>query len=254
VVASEYTVVLSSYRFWRPVIPPPNSQSSSVSGPQSPSLSALASLNFESTGTCLCLPANTILIHEGYSANRVFVIRSGSVKIMATSAEGRLLILRVATPGEVIGLGSLSVGAHYRITAMTVGPCIIKSIARIDFLSLMRDSAEVSLGVSEAMTRDYNSAILTARRLGLSSSAAGKLASALLDWARMDHLDDSPAHTSLPISFPMPLTHEELGSMAGLSRETTSRLLTKFRREGLIEQVDEQMVLHHPDQLETLYC
>jgi len=239
----------------RPAIFPPNSQSSSVSGLQGfNSLSALASLNFESTGTCLSLPAHTILIHEGFTANRVFVIRSGSVKLMATSAEGRLLILRVATPGEVIGLGALSIGAHYRITAITAGLCIVKSIAREDFLTLMRDSVEVSLGVSAAMTRDYNSAILTARRLGLSSSAAGKLASALLDWARMNDLDDSPAHTSLPISFPMPLTHEELGSMAGLSRETTTRLLSKFRREGLLDQVDEQMVLHHPNQLESLYC
>jgi CRP/FNR family transcriptional regulator len=30
----------------------------------------------------------------------------------------------------------------------------------------------------------------------------------------------------------MPLTHEELGSMAGLSRETVTRLLSKFRREA----------------------
>jgi CRP/FNR family transcriptional regulator len=217
-------------------------------------LSVPASLTFESTGTSLNLPANTILINEGFSADRVFVISSGSVKLMASSADGRLLILRVATPGEVIGLGALSVGAHYRITAITLGPCIIRSIPRLDFLRLMRDSVEISLGISAAITRDYNAAVLSARRLGLSSSAAGKLASALLDWARMDHLDDSPAHTNLPISFPMPLTHEELGSLAGISRETVSRLLTKFRREGLIDQTDQQMVLHHPNQLESLYC
>jgi CRP/FNR family transcriptional regulator, cyclic AMP receptor protein len=217
-------------------------------------LSVPASLTFESTGTSLNLPANTILINEGFSADRVFVISSGSVKLMASSADGRLLILRVANHGEVIGLGSLSVGAHYRITAITLGPSIIRSIPRLEFLRLMRDSAELSLGISAAITRDYNAAVLSARRLGLSSSAAGKLASALLDWARMDHLDDSPAHTNLPISFAMPLTHEELGSMAGISRETVSRLLTKFRREGLIDQTDQQMVLHHPDQLESLYC
>ena len=173
---------------------------------------------------------------------------------MATSADGRMLILSVATPGEVIGLGALSIGALYRVTAITVGPCIVKSIAREDFITLMRDSVEVSLGVSEAMIRNYNSAVLSVARLGLSSSAAGKLASALLDWARTDDLDGSPAHSSQPISFFMPLTHEELGSMAGLSRETTSRLPSKFRREGLIDQVDEQMVLHYPNRLETLYC
>ena len=217
-------------------------------------MSVPALLNSESLGTCLHLPAQFILINEGFSADRVFVICTGSVKLMASSADGRLLILRVASPGEVIGLGAISVGAHYRITAITLSPSIIKSVPRVDFLRLMRDSAEVSLAISAAIMRDYNAAVLSARRLGLSSSAAGKLASALLDWARMDHLDDSPAHTNNPISFPMPLTHEELGSMAGISRETVSRLLTKFRREGLIDQTDQQMVLHHPDQLESLYC
>jgi CRP/FNR family transcriptional regulator len=57
-----------------------------------------------------------------------------------------------------------------------------------------------------------------------------------------------------PISFSLPLTHQELGSMAGLSRETVTRQLSKFRREGLINQTSEHMVLHHPDKLEALYC
>jgi hypothetical protein len=47
-----------------------------------------------------------------------------------------------------------------------------------------------------------------------------------------------------PISFSLPLTHQELGT----------RLLSKFRREGLINQTSEHMVLHHPDKLEALYC
>jgi CRP-like cAMP-binding protein len=57
---------------------------------------------------------------------------------------------------------------------------------------------------------------------------------------------------NLPISFLMPLTHEDLGSMAGLSRETVSRLLTRFRREGLVDQTDDRMTLNQPRQLKTL--
>jgi CRP/FNR family transcriptional regulator len=214
----------------------------------------LALLDFQSIGTSLRLCAHQVLINEGFTADRVFVICSGRVKLVASSPEGRLLLLRVAGPGEVLGLAALLQGAHYRITAVTLGPCSIKSIPRTEFICFMDTFADVSRGTAMAMTRDYNSALLSARRLALSNSAAGKLASALLDWARMDHLDDCPEHTNLPISFSMPLTHEELGSMAGISRETVTRLLTKFRREGLVGQTGEQMVLHHPDKLEALYC
>ncbi|MDE1155565.1 MAG: helix-turn-helix domain-containing protein [Acidobacteriaceae bacterium] len=38
-------------------------------------------------------------------------------------------------------------------------------------------------------------------------------------------------HEQRSIEIPMPLTHEELGSMCGLSRETVTRLLTRFAKE-----------------------
>jgi CRP/FNR family cyclic AMP-dependent transcriptional regulator len=136
------------------------------------------------------LSARTVVINEGFTADRVFVICAGSVKLMSSSADGRLLILRVATAGEVIGVSALTPVGRYRITAITVRPSIIKSIPRLQFLAFAHDFKEVSLCMSAAVAKDYNSAVLSARRLGLSSTAAGKLASALLEWARKDHLDD----------------------------------------------------------------
>jgi CRP/FNR family transcriptional regulator len=41
----------------------------------------------------------------------------------------------------------------------------------------------------------------------------------------------------------MPLTHEELGHMAGISRETVTRTLTALRRDGLLQLEDDQMHL-----------
>ncbi len=104
-----------------------------------------------------------------------------------------------------------------------------------------------------AIARDYTSALLSARRLALHTSAAGKLASTLLDWARTDDGSNLPAPANLPISFLMQLNQEELGSMAGLSRETVSRLLTRFRREGLVDQIDGRMTLNNPGRLEARY-
>jgi CRP-like cAMP-binding protein len=51
----------------------------------------------------------------------------------------------------------------------------------------------------------------------------------------------------------MQLSQEDLGSMAGLSRETVSRLLTRFRREGLVDQSDDRMTLNNPGRLEARY-
>jgi CRP/FNR family cyclic AMP-dependent transcriptional regulator len=210
--------------------------------------------DFHSIGLSRHREAHTVLIGEGFPADHLLIICSGSVKVTAASSEGRLLLLRVAGPGDILGLSALHEGTLYRATAETIGPCTIKSIPRADFVRLMETHPDVSRATTLAVAREYNGVLLTARRLALSTSAAGKLASTLLDWARMDDLDNSPVRSNLPISFLMPLTHEDLGSMAGLSRETVSRLLTRFRREGLVDQTDDRMTLNQPRQLETLCC
>lgn len=216
-------------------------------------LSAEALREFHSLGICDHYKSRIAFIHEGFPADHVVIICSGRVKLVASSSEGRLLLLRVAGPGEILGLAALFRGALYRVNAETVVPSNIKSISRADFLRFVAAYPEVAHIASQALARDYNSAVLSARRLALHHSAAGKLASTLLDWARLDDLDNRPAHTSLPISFLMQLNHEELGSMAGLSRETVSRLLNKFRLEGQVDQIQDRITLNHPDQLETLY-
>ncbi len=52
--------------------------------------------------------------------------------------------------------------------------------------------------------------------------------------------------------FTMALTHEEIASMAGTSRETVTRLLNQFRRDQWITIKGASMTIVKPDQLERL--
>jgi CRP/FNR family transcriptional regulator len=52
----------------------------------------------------------------------------------------------------------------------------------------------------------------------------------------------------------MPLTHEELGHMAGISRETVTRVFSAFRKENLVQMEcnilhlnDMQRLRHHAE-------
>ena len=216
-------------------------------------LAADALRDFDALGTCRRREPHAVLFHEGLPADHLLIICSGRVKVTASSSRGRLFLLRVAAPGDILGLAALEEQALHRVTAVTLSACTIKSIPRTDFVRLMETHTDVSRITALAIAREYHSALLSARRLALHTSAAGKLASTLLDWAHMDNTSPSPTHTSLPISFLMQLSQEDLGSMAGLSRETVSRLLTRFRREGLIEQTDEYITLNNPVRLQARY-
>ena len=216
------------------------------------SLTTETLLELQAIGTHIHFGAGETVLHEDSRVDRVFVLCRGRIKLTASSSNGKLLIVRIAGPGDVLGLASLLNEVRHKVTAQTLESCELKSISRAGFLAFMETFREVGRNAAVSVAWEYEGMLLTARRLATSSSAAGKLASALLDWARLG-LPPSSTHPAPAIEFHMPLTHEELGSMTGLSRETVTRLLGKFRREGLLELEGERMILRAPAKLEALY-
>lgn len=212
------------------------------------SLPAEALVELQKIGSCLNYATGERPIHEGYAADRVYVMCHGRMKLTASSPEGKLLIVRIAGPGDVLGLAAALKGTTHKVTAEALEPCEVKAIGRTEFTAFMGRFRDVSRNTALTMALEYEGAILSARRLALSGSASSKLASVLLQWGKM-----GGSANGKPLTFRMPLTHEELGSMAGLSRETVTRTLTKFRKEGLVAQEGETMTLTRPAEMEELY-
>ncbi|MEI9981689.1 MAG: Crp/Fnr family transcriptional regulator [Edaphobacter sp.] len=212
------------------------------------SLPTDALVELQAVGRHVRFVAGEIVLNEGFAAERVYVVCRGRIKLTASSPEGRLLLLRIAGPGDVLGLAAAMKGTSHKVSAEALETCEVKAIGRVEFLEFMERFREVSRNTVKSVVSEYEGALLSARRLALSSSAAGKLASVLLDWGRMG------SSAGEAMTFRMPLTHDELGSMAGLSRETVTRLLARFRREDLVEQEGDQMVVREPEKLERLYC
>jgi CRP/FNR family transcriptional regulator, cyclic AMP receptor protein len=209
-------------------------------------LGAEALVDFGSIGVQVTLPKGAKLFQEDRPSNGVFVICTGQVKLSCISREGRTLILKIAMPGDVLGLGAVISGSRYEVTAETIGPTEIKSICREEFLSFIQKHGEASLHAAKALSEEYKAAFFDARRLALSGSAAGRLAGVLLDWGRT-------ASCGKPeMRFTMALTHEELANMVGSSRETVTRMLGRFKREKLIQVRGASILILSPERLEQL--
>ena len=119
--------------------------------------------------------------------------------------------------------------AHPGTKAKTILPTQVKRIRRDEFLAFLERHGQASMHAAKALSEEYKSAFFDARRLALSTSAAGRLASVLLDWGRA-------ASCGKPeMRFTMALTHEDLASIAGMSRETVTRTLGKFQKDHLID-------------------
>ena len=191
-------------------------------------LDEVALQRFDEIGTHVSLPGRATVFGEGEPVNGVFVVCTGQLKLSAASKEGRTMILRIAGPGDVLGLSATLSDIPYEVTAETLEPTQLKHVRRPEFLQFLEAHAEVGRKAAKTIAKEYHAVFLDARRLALSSSAAGKLAQLLLEWA------NTSACGKPELRFTMALTHEELANMAGTSRETVTRLLNQFERDHLI--------------------
>jgi CRP/FNR family cyclic AMP-dependent transcriptional regulator len=81
--------------------------------------------------------------------------------------------------------------------------------------------------------------------MGHSRSASQKLATFLLNWCESKRLLHDEANAGLT------LTHEEIAQVIGTSRETVTRLLSEFKKKGLIQCRDRNLVLTNRAALES---
>src|ERR1700758_5443293 len=138
---------------------------------------------FETLKYATAYPRGAVLFVEGQSPRGIFVLCKGRVKLSICSTDGKTLILKIAEPGEVLGLSATVSGKPYELTAETSDPCQVNFVKREDFLRFLREHSDACLRVAEQLSAKYNSACHQIRDLGLSHSAVEKLAKLLLDWS-----------------------------------------------------------------------
>jgi CRP/FNR family transcriptional regulator len=186
-----------------------------------------------------------ILFVEGQAPHGVFILCNGRVKLFGTAANGKSVIFRIAEAGEIVGLPSTLSEKNYEVTAEALEPTQVNFIPREKFLAFLREHGDSALRVAQMLSEIYYATCQEVRYLGLSASAAEKLARFLLD--RKAQKNDAGAERVT-----LTLTHEEIGSMTGMTRETVSRLLAKFKRQRLIEIHGSTVVLADRQGLENM--
>ena len=169
-------------------------------------------------------PHGAVLFVEAQAPRGVYVICSGRVKLTTTSRDGKTLILRIAEPGEVLGLHATVSGRPYELTGETLQPCQLDFLRRDDFLRFLQNHADACLSAAQHLSRNCQSAYEMIRSLGLSHSVGEKLARLLLEWAA------DGDKTKEGIRIKISLTHEEIAQLIGTSRETVTRVLSEFRQ------------------------
>lgn len=175
-------------------------------------------------------PKGSLLFVEGEQPRGVFLLCSGRAKLTTSSTEGRVLIVKIAEPGEVLGASATILGKPYEVSAETIEPSQLNFIKREDFLKFLNSHPEACMHAAQQLSEKYHAAQREIRSLGLSQTTGEKLAKLLLDWAERNG-EETPKGIRLKVL----LTHEEIAQMIGTTRETVTRILSEFKRRKIIE-------------------
>jgi CRP/FNR family transcriptional regulator, cyclic AMP receptor protein len=185
---------------------------------------------FESIKYATAYPQKAVLFVEGQLPRGIFVLCKGRVKLSINSPSGRTVIVKLVEPGEVLGMSATISGKPYQVTAETIDPCQVNFVKREDFLRFLKDDIEVCFKVAEQLSEKYHKVCDEVRSLGLSHSAAEKLAKLLLEWSAKN--GDS---AKLEARVKLQLTHEEIAQMIGTSRETVTRLFAELKKRQILQ-------------------
>jgi CRP-like cAMP-binding protein len=174
----------------------------------------------------------TYLCHQGDSAPDVFFLLDGRVEINTTAMNGsRVLHATIDTPqfiGELAALGDMPRTA----SVLAVAETDILSVNTDAFVHFVAQEPTASRAVARALARQVQAHQAFVDDL-LFLDLKGRVAKRLLQLV-------TPSLEVLPKDGTIvpTITHADLASLCGGSRENVTRILTEFQRRNLIEKHD----------------
>ena len=188
----------------------------------------------------------TYLCHQGDPAEEIYFLLEGRVEISSNSVTGsRVLHATVDVPQFV---GELGVLAEIDRTAsvLTLEDSSVWIAASGDFLSFLADEPLAARNLLRVLARQVHSHEAFVDDL-LFLDLKGRVAKRLLQMATPS-LDDLPADgRAIP-----GITHADLASLCGGSRENVTRVLSEFQRRGLLERDGKRFVLKKVESLANI--
>lgn len=174
------------------------------------------------------IPKGEFLYRIGSDANAIYSIRTGTVKTQIQNHNGHSQITGFFLPGEVFGLDSMTVGQHlsHAIALEDTEVCVMHTE---DLAELSQQLPPLQQQVNRLLTSEISRSHQQLLALGALRSEQ-RVASFILDISeRFNRLGYSSQE------FMLRMSREEIGNYLGLTLETTSRLFSRFQKEGLIQ-------------------
>ncbi|HET7670557.1 MAG TPA: Crp/Fnr family transcriptional regulator [Burkholderiales bacterium] len=182
--------------------------------------------------TVRTFPRNAIVVSEGDETDSLYVILSGRARVYVANAQGREVQLNMIGPGEYFGEVTLD-GGPRSASVMAVEDCRCAVVKRSELLTLVAKEPQFALHMVRKLASRVRDLTENVRSLAL-MDVYGRVARLLLELAE-------ERDGRLCIS--EPLTHKDIASRVGASREMISRIFSDLTAGGYVVKENGRLVI-----------
>jgi CRP-like cAMP-binding protein len=170
---------------------------------------------------------NTVVFAQGATANAVFYVQEGGVKLSVLSSAGKEAVVAMLGPGDFFGEGCLAGQTMRMGSAITLMPTTALQVQKREMLRTLHEQPAFSeLFIAHMLARNIR--IEEDLVDQLFNSSEKRLARTLLLLARYG--EEEERERVLPI-----LSQETLAEMVGTTRSRVNFFMNKFRKLGFIK-------------------
>lgn len=186
------------------------------------------------------------LFHQDMPGTMMYMIESGSVRVISIGLTGQELTLNVLGPGEIFGELSILDGEQRSATALTLDNTVVWLVSQSDLKEFMREYPTVNQAMIQILVERVRA---TARRLEAMTfqDVLGRLSYELLSLAERSGV---PCEEGIEIT--IPLTQVDLATMVGATRESVNKAVSVLRDQKVVEVDGTRWIILDPKGIQQI--
>lgn len=192
--------------------------------------------NFFAQYPVLTYEKDQVIIHGQDTPNGVFLVKEGFVKMNSISEDGKEVTLNIFKPRSYFPIIWALTEIPNNYFYQTISPVSVHKAPKDDFLKFIEENPQALFQVTKRILKRMKRILINFENQ-LSGDSYKKIVSSLI-------------FASKRFEKAIPLTHQEIADMAGITRETASLAIEDLAKKGLIRAIDHKIIVKDLEALE----
>lgn len=169
-----------------------------------------------------------VVFAEGDECKGLYIVKHGRIKLVRSSSHGREQIIKILTPGDLLGLEVFYDGKNYENNSVSMEDSELCFISKNDFMRTITTEPAIAAKLITSLGKELHDAYERIGSLGL-MSAKEKLTHLLLSLAEEHGVKENGG-----VRLHLRLSRLEMAELLGITQETSIRLLRSLKEAGVI--------------------